>query len=150
MVYYIQFVILTGKYHRKVSYLALSSEKGLKIHIVRAHSSKRQWIGSTADKETRTNIVHDILRHTTSNLKWKWGMKKSIMSEYGSRFQADGSHLTDIKDRISAARLLQTRYTTYGFQNRHLHDSNSGYTRLMSDQNSRMTVRCGQRWQNKL
>ena len=79
------------------------SEQGLKIHIARTHS-KRQWRGSTADKVTRTNM-----RKAAQNAKPHVQLGDEeidnvwIFKYLGSRFQADGSHLTDIKARIAAA-----------------------------------------------
>ena len=66
--------------------------------------SKRNWKGSTADKEAR---VHRLKEAQDAKQHVMMGEKEIdnawVFKYLGSRFRADGCHLQDIKARITAA-----------------------------------------------
>ena len=80
-----------------------NTERGLDMHIRRVHP-RRQWIGSTADKETRQQK-----RIKAQQKKLKVICEGRELANVwafvylGAKFSADGDHLTDVKARIAKA-----------------------------------------------
>ena len=88
-------------------------ERTLKAHITRTHK-KRQWHGSTADKDTRVDklkkLQQQLPRVTFDEAVFEVEENKEpkidnvwIFKYLGSRFRADGSQHADIQARIAAA-----------------------------------------------
>ena len=75
----------------------------LKAHITRTHS-KRQWRGTTADKDTRRKMRKEAQEELTHVICEGKEIENVWTFKYlGSRFQADGDQIADIKARIASA-----------------------------------------------
>ena len=85
----------------------------LKAHITRTHT-QRQWHGSTADRDTRTNKkkIYQQSLPRVSFAKEVFAVKEGkeplldnawVFKYLGSRFRADGSQYADITARIASA-----------------------------------------------
>ena len=79
------------------------TSSALKAHITRSHS-RRQYYGSTADKDTRTKQHAEAQEMKCHVICDGEPIENVWTSKYlGSRFRADGDQLTDVKARIATA-----------------------------------------------